>query len=264
MAGHPHFLPATFTHPASEYFSAVGRGHVPGVSANEKFGANAAIGTTYEAVWWGDGTGGDYVFPPSEQTMTISSADTDDTIAGSGAQTVTVNYLDGNYIEKDVAVNMNGQTGVQVATDIFRINRAQVLTAGSSDTNEGNIYIGTGSITTGKPAVIYASLPFDSGLGFGQTLQAVYTVPANKNSELLEVSGGVNASKGLDILLQTRVVGGAWNTRYFENTLGQAFDHEFMVPIFVPEKSDIRLMAKISQSGGAVSGSYDMLLLKIP
>lgn len=52
-------------------------------------------------------------------------------------------------------ITLNGQTGVTTNVDFYRITLVQVLTAGSAEKNEGNIYIGEGTLTAGKPATVY-------------------------------------------------------------------------------------------------------------
>ena len=87
------------------------------VTSFYKFGYNAAVSSTEETVWM---QGGRYVWPTSASTMTISSADANDTSAGTGAQTVTINGLDANYAEISETVTMDGQIAATTTNSYLR------------------------------------------------------------------------------------------------------------------------------------------------
>ena len=116
-----------------------------------KFGQNVTVGDSVETIW---AQGGLYSYPPSATTMTVSSSDTNDTSAGTGARTVLISGLDGDYNEISETITLNGQTPVTTTNSFIRVNRAIVLTAGSGGANAGIIYVGTGTVTTGVPANI--------------------------------------------------------------------------------------------------------------
>lgn len=187
---------------ASDYFNDVRRGLVPGASAEVVIGNNESVGTSVESVWE---EGGIYVFPAAAVQMTLSSDDADDTAAGTGARTVLLSYLDGSYVEQTEIITLNGTTAVNtVATDILRIRSLIVVTAGSSLENEGTVYVGTGSITAGKPANVFGLIEAtenSSHMGF-------YTVPEGKNAFIVLVQGSVETGKFVHTDLVSRVEGG--------------------------------------------------------
>jgi len=238
----------------------ISEGSIPGVASNEKFGMNNGVGTAYETMWWGDGTGGDYAWPASGQTMYLSSSDADDTVAGAGAQTVEVDYLDSNYAEQSVTLDMAGVLASAAILDVFRIQRMRVVTDGATGPNLGHIYLGTGTITAGKPANIFGSIGFDATAGFGQSLQAFWTVPLGKTAFITDIEGGVDVAKGVDCMLQTRAFGEAWNTRSTRDLYQTGYHRKFVAPLKILEKADLRMMTKIGSSGGSISGAIGIII----
>jgi len=125
------------------------KGNVPGHSAINKFGQNPAVATTGEDVWSGGGT---YAFyPTTAQNMEILSDSANDTAAGTGARTVQVFGLDENWEEATETVILNGTTPVALTNTYIRMFRAVVLTAGSVETNDGNLIVRI--VTVGTVAI---------------------------------------------------------------------------------------------------------------
>lgn len=213
-----------------------------------------------EDIW--DGTGA-YTFPSSAAAMKISSSSTDDDGApvGTGALTVRVIGLDANWLEVSQDVTLNGQTGVAIPTSLIRVYRAYVLTAGTGGQNAGDIWIGTGTITDGVPAVKYAGILAT----LGQTLMAIYTVPNHLSSAKITrwygASGAVSASFG-EMALQVRESGGAWRTRRMMGVAeGGGFDETLLNGITVGPKADIRIRAVSNGvNNTALQAGFDMEL----
>mgnify|MGYP005812997633 FL=1 len=136
--------------------------------------------------------------------MTISSADTNDTSAGTGARTVKVDFLDSSHVEFSETLTMNGQTAVSTtSTDCFRVQLLTVLTAGSGEVNAGKVYIGTGSVTSGVPANIFGTVVADEGA----SSQGVWTVPAAKTFYMQRMVISADSSKAVQARLAQRVAG---------------------------------------------------------
>jgi hypothetical protein len=93
--------------------------------------------------------------------LQISSTSVNDTGAGTGALTIYINGIyksNDNWFERgtfSTPTTLNGQTAVQIGTEVdwYRINKIFVLTTGSSETNEGDLYISplSQSLTAGVP-----------------------------------------------------------------------------------------------------------------
>lgn len=232
----------------------------------QKFGRLPEIdsGGTNEDVWDGEGA---YVWPSAASTMKISSSSTDDTATGTGAQTVRVYGLNSDWEEIYIDMTMDGQTGVTISTDLLRVHRAYVLTAGTGEVNAGDIWIGTGTITTGVPAVKYAGV----SAGMGQTLMAIYTIPVAlpdgtklNGGQIVRWYATIGAAQNAfaTVALQTRENGGAWRTRR-ANGIGEGgwFSEELSFGVNLGIKADVRLRVLVNGvNNSAISAGFDIAL----
>jgi hypothetical protein len=171
------------------YLYDIAEGNVPDHSQFTKNGYNPALSSSEETLW---AVGGDYIFPATAQQMEVvsSSADDDGSPAGTGAQTVEINYLDNTHATKTEIVTLNGTTPVPTtATNILRINTFRVKTVGTGGTNAGDIDI-----------INLADTPIYSRIATGITraINTVYTVPLGKTLyiyNLLFSAGGNVANR---------------------------------------------------------------------
>lgn len=108
--------------------------------------------------------------------VSIASTSANDTSAGSGARTVKIIGLDVNGDAAFETLTMNGQTAVEGAVVFSAINLTIVITSGGSFRNEGTVHVGTGTFTSGVPAVVMFSMEVNHNKG----MTAMYTVPLGK------------------------------------------------------------------------------------
>lgn len=221
-----------------------------GLAAAHCFGFNSGIGASEETVWDGSSLYA-YLGAATQLKISSSSASDDGNPAGTGARTVSISGLDGNYAAISETVTLNGQTEVLTVNSYLRVANLEVQTAGSGTANAGVIYAGTGTVTGGIPATIYAQIP----IGQNNTLMAMYTVPAGKTAWLREFfffSGGV-AVQTLTVRLVEREFGGVWHTthKFLIPASGGSFRHEHSPFERFTEKSDIEVRAIAS------GGSFD-------
>lgn len=105
-----------------------------------------------------------------------STDNTNDKAAGTGALTVRVFGLDAVGDAQTNDVTMNGTTAVNTASTFSAVFQLLVLTTGATNANTGLIYAGTGTFTSGVPAVRMLSMT----IGFNISLSAYYVVPLGK------------------------------------------------------------------------------------
>jgi hypothetical protein len=235
------------------------RNQVDGHTAIFVSGYNTSVGTSYETIWSESTV---YSYPASASVMTISSSSASDTAAGTGARTVTIYGLDGSYNQINETVSLNGQTAVSTTNSYLRVFHLTVNTAGSGGAAAGTIYAGTGSLTTGKPANVYAAYTADGG-----ATACVYTIPAGYTGYVFDFlcSSGVSAVANAysSIGLYGRPYGGV-----FDNTIqgrcanGGAFAIPLNYPIYFSEKSDIEVRALSSTAGANITANFSILLVK--
>ncbi len=222
-----------------------------------KFGANAALSTSYEDVW---DAGGTYDWLTSAITMQLSSADANDTSAGTGCRTVRVEGLDANYAKQSEDFSLNGQTQVTGTLTFLRVFRAYCLTAGSGDVNAGNIHVSDSGapLASGVPSTPTANRAQITA-GNGQTLMAIYTVPAGRDAQVISVMiGNDDDSKAATFQLMTRDLGGAWRVRWQGTTNGQPHQEGWSVPFKLKPKTDVRVRAKTDTGAAAGNATFQL------
>jgi hypothetical protein len=238
----------------------VSKGQVAGALSVYKFGYNPDINGTEETVW---SQGGNVVWPAAAFTAFISSSSTADTGAGTGAQTVTVEGLDENYVAQSVTVTMNGQTQVQIgdASGWIRINRAFVATAGSGSTAAGTVYIAATGVSSGVPTgTVYASIADGN-----QTQMAVYTVPASHTlylDDLIFTAAISQANNYATVKLNTKDFGSnVFRTKFINVLQSNELIIDFEFPLAIPEKTDIECRAVTSNTNNQIGASFQGVLI---
>lgn len=221
------------------------------------FGFNPDVDTTQVSVWPLPSL---ITFPASALQMTVSSSSANDTAAGTGARTVVVQGLDANYNEVTETVTMNGQTAVTMTASLLRVNYAYVVTAGSGNSAAGNIYIGTGTVTSGVPATVYDIIKLD----YNNTTTGSYTVPAGYTgyvSQGLFSTGQASGSTQVEGRLLTRGTNNIRMTAAITTLNNGVANYVFEYPVAVPEKTTIEATAIGSANNNAVSSMFILLLV---
>ena len=239
------------------------RGQIAYHESIYKFGNNPQVADSIETVW---PQGGLYSYLSTATVLKVSSSSANDTSAGTGARTVELFGLDGDYNEISEVVTLNGQTALNTTQSYLRINRMIVRSAGSGGANAGIIYAGTGTVTTGVPANIYATI---NGDGTNQTLMAIWTVPAGYTGYLVQydVSNGTtsNTPAVCKLLLVARPYGEVFQSKDVKSlTTGMHIENTLVIPVEFAEKTDIEVRA-ISSSGSVtfdISAALEMLYIK--
>jgi hypothetical protein len=240
---------------AHNFFYSVAQGLIPNVHAVAEFGENLDVGTSQETLW---GEGGLYSYLSSAEQLTLSSTSANDTSGGTGLQTVTIFGLDGNYDEQSETITLNGLSGVTTTNSYLRIYTMCGVAVGSGGVNAGNIYAGTGTITAGKPANVYAQMD----IGKGQTLMAIYTIPAGYTGYLRQIYFSTGKSHSIYAQLYTRKINESLTVKH----TGRMFDglyHKLLdFPIVCTEKTDIEIRVTGEASNSQVSGGFDLMIVK--
>jgi hypothetical protein len=236
----------------------VARGQITYHKTNIISGFNPNTGTSYQTVW---GQSSLYSYLSSATVLEISSSSANDTAAGTGARTVTVYGLDGNYAEINEVVTLNGQTAVNTVNSYLRVFHLVVNTAGSGGAAAGTIYAGTGAVTAGVPAVIYLTYTASGG-----ATAAIWTVPAGYTAFVTTMavsSGSTTANVFTSLGLYARPTGGV-----FDNVIqgrcgnGGSFVVFFDYPLSFSEKTDIEVRALSSTAGASVTGQFQVVYVK--
>lgn len=187
-----------------------------------------------------------YEFGTSASSLWLSSTDAADN------QSILIQALDGNYVEQDYVIQLNGTTPVEFAVGVgFRVNKVRNVTATQT---LGDVYVARESNHSG-------GVPIDSSMivnMFEQRKQtsnlALYTVPAGHT--LFGTTGYFSAPKSRDndfYWNASNPVAGIPPTEtnvlsVYESTIEVDFA---MTPI--PEKTDAYFSSSTEAGSGRVS-----------
>lgn len=238
----------------------IARGLIRGASVIHKFGRNPNVGGAPETIWMHGGT---YTYLTSASTVYVSGADAQDSAAGTGARTVTVQGLDTNYNEIEETLTVDGAVSTQ---SFLRVFRAFVASAGSLQTNKGAVLVSTGASGGGTVLADIGIIGTGTTFGLGQTQLALYTIPAGKTGYLCNWNVGVGAyNDSVTATLYTRETGNGliFRTRDIMDIPGGLHQRTYTVPFALPEKTDIEVRA-IATTGTIISSAFDLILFDTP
>lgn len=227
----------------------------------QKFGLNPDVAaSTTEDIWYGGGlyTG----FLTAAATVRIKAGgNTNDTAAGSGAQSITIVGLDETWTETSENIVTNGSSVSSATTTTFvRIYRAYVGNVGTyGGANAGDITIETsGGVVV---AVIAASM--------GQTQMCIYSVPANKRAFIRRLGVTAEANKATTVNFFQRQDADDVTTPYtgkrlffsFAGLTGNASENfgSYIGPF--PSHTDIWAQATGPTGGATISATMDIVLV---
>ena len=236
----------------------VARGQIQGHTAVSVFGYNPDVDTSEETVW---PDGGKIPHPTIASVLSISSSSANDTSAGTGARTVYVEGLDGDYNVVSETVILNGQTAVSTVEEYLYVNAFYVITAGSGGQNAGNINAGTGTVTAGVPAVLYDII----AAGYNNRTTGHYCVPAGYTAYMIEglfSSGQASGTTSVTGFLKQHGPDGILRVGAVATVNNSAAVFMFEMPYAVPEKNCIGAAAIGAAANNAVSSFFNLVLIK--
>lgn len=238
----------------------VSRGQIYGHSVVHVFGHNPDVDDGVEATVW-PVSGALLGHPPSPTIMKISSSSANDTAAGTGARTVRILGINGTggYVEE--TVTLNGQTEVNTVNTYDAIERMTVLTVGSGGANAGIIYAGTGTVTSGVPAVPYSAI----GIGDNLSLVGHWTCPAGHTGYLLAgklTTGTTNANQYVVGRLKLRGTDDITRTAAITTLSEGTAWYDFTYPIEISAGECITATAEGNGNNNDVASYFQIILIR--
>ena len=208
-----------------------------GQSHINKFGYTGTDVNGTGTIWDASGTTALYPYPTSG-VVSITSSSGSDT-----GEAVEVQGLDGdfNQVTETIAVGASG------SVTFSRVFRARKVDASN---------IGIVSINVG------GSLAAQILAGNGQTLMAVYTIPAGFTGHLLKFQGSSDKASAVRFKLFARPTGSAFNLKGQWGTQGgNPITYDYPVPISFAEKTDLKIDVTTSSNCGC-GAIFDILLVR--
>jgi len=220
---------------------AIQRGLVNNFSGVQKFGYNTAVGTVFETIWE---NGSLYAYPTTATTAVATSTSTDD-----NDSLLHIYGLDSNYDLADEVITVGGSASTTSFIRVFR----SVLTNAN-----------TGVVNVGKITTTVNSLPVSVvDVGYGQSLQAIYTIPRNYQGYLMSIDVGTSKQKEVEAkFMQKPINGNTFQTKSLVTSFGTPFRKDYLVPEILSEKSDLEIRAK-ADATTAISAGFQLILEKV-
>ena len=225
----------------------IARGKVKGADQIHKFGAVPALSiNTTGTVWDVNNTLYPWSAFDTAGVVAVPAVD-----AGDNGKTLLVLGLDENYELAQESFTLSS-AGTVTGTQTFkRVYRAYISSAIPND----------GQVNVTKDGTTVARLT----AGLGQTLMAVYTIPAGYTGYMYR--GAATAEAGSDatgfMYLRYNTVGNAFRVGHtFEVTDGGQYDYVFSFPQRMPEKTDIDVRLTTRSNNGRFTATFDLLLIK--
>lgn len=236
----------------------VARNQIQGHEGIIVFGYNPDIDTSEESIW---PNGGEVPHPTVASVLKISSDSTDDDAAGTGARTVFIEGLDGDYNVVSETVELDGQTAVNTTNSYLYVNQFYVVTVGSGAENAGIVYAGTGTVTSGVPAVIYDLI----AAGYNNRTTAHYCVPAGYTGYMVKgiiTTGQATGSTGVTAYLKQHGPDEILRVGAVSTLNNGAVEYNFDPPYVIPEKNCIGASAIGQSNNNSASAFFNIILIK--
>jgi len=236
----------------------VSRGQIQGHSTVIVFGYNPDVDTSEETIW---PDGGLIPHPTVASVLKISSSSASDTSDGTGARTVFIEGVDGNFNVVSETVILNGQTAVNTTNSYLYVNSFYVATVGSGGANAGNINAGTGTVTSGVPAVLYDII----AIGYNQRTTGHYCVPAGFTGYMTEGSisaGQATGSTAVTAFLKQHGTDNILRVGAVSTVNNSDAVFSFEQPYIIPEKNCVGASAIGAAANNAVSSYFNIILIQ--
>jgi hypothetical protein len=236
----------TDTGKTEDFHLQLSRGHISNHSAVHKFGWNTGIGVSEETIWDGSNV---YSYSATGTATAHSTTNGDDSTSN-----VTISGLDENFLLVTDTITVDGAAS---ANQYSRIFRATVATANTGTTNVNAIDIKTHSNTVARISA-----------GQGQTLMALYTIPANKTGYLQKAQFTSNKTGQPAVFrILTRIANGNPVNEGPFRTIGQfgqmdgPTEYTYNCPIRLSSNTDIEIRATGTASAPACGAVFDLILI---
>lgn len=229
----------------------IARGQIQGHTAVTVFGYNADVDTSEESVW---PDGGTVPHPTVASVLDIVSTDAADAAAGTGARTVFIEGLDGDYNVVSETVTLNGTTNVSTVEEYLYINQFYVVTAGSGGANAGTI---TAKLST----TLYDLI----AIGYNQRTTAHYCVPADYTGYMVTgviTTGQATGSTSVTAFLKQHGPDGILRVGAVSTLNNGSVQYDFDPAYVINEKCCVGATAIGAAANNSVSAFFNIVLIK--
>ncbi len=227
-------------------------GQIPGVSAFHVFGYDTDLTNNIKLIYPNSNS---YIYPQTEQAVSIVSSNINDSIRGSGARILRLVGLNREGIIQTEDMWLKGTTPIYSLGLYKRILTAFILSSGSLNGLLGTLTL---AYRDGTHAGIVSS-------PFNVLTNANFTVPANTNAYLYNYGFCIGAPKEIFTGIRTTSPDSEnsnWIVLDFRYTYGGSVNESLKVPYMIGENTDIELIGYTrADSTTYISACMDLLLI---
>lgn len=226
------------------------RGKLRNAFPVHKFGRNTSPANGVEETVWDGST----LYPWSTWDAGADTVYLKSDATGDESKTIFIQGLDADFNLQSETVTLDASdstTGVASANTYVRLFRMYNI---GSVPFVGNV----GAHYASAAGTLVAQVLINQG----QTLMAVYTVPAGHTAYLLkyDFSGSANAAIASRLLF--RYPNGVFRIQHSGAVYGGQYDYEFQIPLAIPEKADIDLRLTASTGSATLGANFNLLVVK--
>lgn len=252
----------------NDFFLDISRGKMAGFTNIFKYGRNPDVGILEEVIW---DNGGDYTFLEQAEFMSVvSTSDEDRYTTGLGAHLLKIIGLDSEWNEISEIIQLNGTIPVITTKQFLRVFRSYVV-CGSEQSisptitpaNRGDI-----TITSQTSLVLQAKIL----TGNGQTLMAVYTVPADRTAYITNAMISIGQGKQAVFKLKVKEnqpleEGVPINCVFRTQVVLEIYENAVPIPINTRQrilpKTDIVITGQLSSTPNVqISTFFELILVR--
>lgn len=231
----------------------VARGQVQGHTAINIFGYNPDVDTSEESVW---PDGGTVPHPTVASVLSIVSTSVadDGNPVGTGARTLYIEGLNGDYNVVSETVTLNGTTPVSTVHEYLYVNQFYVATVGTDGVNAGEI---TAKVSTTLYDII--------ATGYNNRTTGHYCVPAGYTAYMTSgviTTGQASGSTSVTAFLKQHGPDGVLRVGAVSTLNNGSVQYDFSPPYAIPQKNCVGASVIGSAANNSASSFFNIILVK--
>ena len=240
------------------------QGLITKYSVEHVFGTSESVGTTFVPI----ARGNVYSTLTTAQSLEILSSSANDTLAGTGARTITIRGLNSSWVEVEQTVSMAGTTPVVLGTNLIRAYDMYVTTSGSYATQTTPSHSGTITLRIAGGGATWLQI-YSTDFPRGQSQCGVRTIALGKSAVAYYHYGAVDSNKSADIIFFSRDNADIITAPYGGMKSGPEFVGVSgfipLIDVAAPEgpfvgPCDIGFMGKFPAGTGSISVEFELII----
>jgi len=239
-----------------DYYLQISKGQVSGHVRSAIVGHNDNVSAVSQTVWPATGN-----VPKPLATaviMTVSSTNANDTLLGTGAREIFISGVTDGYIFASETVETDGVNPVNTVNTYIHINQKDIPagSAGALGGNIGTIYIGTGTVTAGVPAVVFNLIEPLAGV----SRSCFFSVPADKYIGIVDRLATLNSNKTAILSIETTLDGVTYRGN-INNLVGQIPLNLSTPTSLIPPETFLEVRGNVDTGSGELTEGFGIIII---